>query len=127
MTSTPADRVALILDCLGHEDTDLLGQARLWRHRDGRYVTEDEAATIGKSTIGEIRRALDLWGEEVEQLCERSQLAAEFRAITSPYAASPGETVHDVIARLPEAKMKRAAEIWQRIGPPVEAWRRDQS
>lgn len=127
MTSSSADRVTLILDCLGHLDTELSGQPRLWRHRDGRYVTEDEAAMIEESTIGEIRSAMDLWLEEVKQLQERSQLAAEFHEITAPFAPSPGETVRDVIARIrPVSKMKRAIEIWQRIGPSYEAWRRDQ-
>ena len=130
MTSTTTDRVALILDCLGHEDTELGGQARLWRHRDGRYLTEEEAAIIEKEcTLGEIKRAYDLWHEEVKQLQERALLAEEFNAILRPYEGSSRyEEVGDVIARIqPESKKTRAIEIWQRIWPTFEAWRRDQS
>jgi hypothetical protein len=127
MTSTSADRVALILDCLGHEDTELGGQARLWRHSDGRYLTEDEAAIIKECTLGEIRRAMDLWHEHLAQLEEHNRLHAEFLAIVDPYRTRSGEQAAAVIARLPEAELKRAAEIWQRIGPSFEAWQRDQS
>jgi hypothetical protein len=128
MTSTSADRVALILDCLGHEDTELTGQPRLWRHRDGRYVTEDEAAMIEKeSTLGEIRHAMELWEEDVRQQRERALLSAEFQAIMRPYSTGPGDTIAAVAARLPEAERKRAAEIWQRISPSFEAWKLDQS
>jgi hypothetical protein len=127
MTTTSADRVALILDCLGHEDTELTGQPRLWQHRDGRYLTEDEATMIEECTLGEIRRAMDLWQEELNQLEEHNQLRAEFLAIVDPYRINPGEPSAAVIARLPEADLKRAAEIWQRIGPSFEAWQQDRS
>jgi hypothetical protein len=127
MTSTSADRVTLILDCLGHEDTDLTGQPRLWRHRDGRYVTEDEAETIKKTTLREIRYAMDLWHEEVVALGDRAELSAEFDGLMRPYDADdPTEFVGNVISRMPEADAKRAAEIWERIGPHYEMWRRDQ-
>jgi hypothetical protein len=127
MTSTSAERVALILDCLGHEDTELTGQPRLWRHRDGRYVTEDEAAMVEKSTLGEIRRAMDLWGEEVDQLRERADLIVEFRAIIDPYRAHGDVLLSDLVARLPETKRERAIEIWQRLAPSFDAWQLDQS
>ena len=125
MTSTSADRVALILDCLGHDDTELSGQPRLWRHRDGRYLTEDEAAMIEESTLGDIRHAMDLWDEELKHLDEQNQLRTEFLALTRH--AGRNESVIDAIARLPEAEAKRAAELWERIRPEFEAWRRDQS
>lgn len=127
MTSTTADRVTLILDCLGHDETDLTGQSRLWRHRDGRYVTEDEAAMIEESTVGEIRDAMDLWQEEVRQLTERCQLFNEFGAIIRRYSAGSGDLLRDIMARLRGADRKRAIEIWQQIGPSFEAWYRDQS
>jgi hypothetical protein len=124
MTTTSADRVTLILDCLGHLDTDLCGQPRLWRHRDGRYVTEDEAVMIGQSTIGEIKRAMDLWDQELEHMAEQTRLREEFMSLTKH--GDPGEAVRQVVSRLPEADRKRAEELWQRIGPAFEAWRQDQ-
>ena len=51
--------------------------------------------------------------------------SGHLRVGCSEYAA--GGPVLAVIDRLPEAKMKRAAEIWQRIGPSFEARQRDQS
>ena len=79
--------------------------------------------------VGEIKRAYDLWHEEVKQLQERALLAEEFNAILRPYEGSSRyEEVGDVIARIqPESKKTRAIEIWQRIWPTFEAWRRDQS
>jgi hypothetical protein len=124
MTSTSAERVALILDCLGHEDTELSGQPRLWRHSDGRYLTEEEAAIIEESTLGEIRDAMDLWQEQLKQEEERCQLQAEFLALIGPHG--PSETIGAALARLPEAEAKRAAEIWQHLSPHFQAWRRDQ-
>jgi hypothetical protein len=127
MTSTSADRVALILDCLGHEDTELDGQPRLWRHSDGRYLTEDEAAIIEESTLGDIRRAADLWHEEMDELDKQDRLRTEFLAILEPYRDTDATTIAAAVARLPEAEMRRAREIWYRIGPSFEAWRLDQS
>jgi hypothetical protein len=127
MTSTSADRVALVLDCLGHEDTELGGQPRLWRRRGGQYLTEEEAAMIEECTVGDIADAMDLWHEELTHMEEQNRLRAEFLAIVRPYSASPAEPIQATVARLSEAEMKRAAEIWQRIAPSFEAWRRDRS
>jgi hypothetical protein len=123
MTSTSADRVALILDCLGHEDTELGGQARLWRHR---YVTEDEAAIINESTLGDIRRAMDLWDEELKLQDERNRLLTEFVGLISLYAAK-SELIQDAIGRMPEYAANRAEEILEQVGPAMEAWLQDQS
>jgi hypothetical protein len=128
MTSTSADRVALVLDCLGHLDTELSGQPGLWRHRDGRYLTEDEAAMIeAECTAADIVDAMALWDAELKQVEEYYRLRAEFLALVRPYRVSSADTIRAAVARLPEAEMKRATEIWQRIGPSFEAWRRDQS
>ncbi len=124
--TTTTDRVALILDVLGHDDTDLTGQPRLWRHRDGRYLTEDEAAMADERTIGDIRRAMDLWHEEIAHMQEQDELRAEFLAIIKRFGA-PGEPILDIVSRLPRDEMKRAAEIWPRIGPAFVAWRSEQS
>lgn len=122
MTSTSADRVTLILDCLGHEDTELLGQFRLWRHRDGRYVTEEETELLEEATVREI---LAVWRAEVEQLRELIRLQVEFLAIIDPYSTGGDDLILDIVARLPEAKKKRVAEIHERTGAPFEAWLRD--
>jgi len=123
--TTTTDRVALILDALGHEDTELTGQSRLWRHRDGRYFTEDEAEIVGKCTVGEIRQAMDLWHEEVLQLQEHTELVSEYLDLVA--GCGPHEPLVDYASRLPEPQRSRAAQIWQQVEPELEAWLRERS
>jgi hypothetical protein len=125
--TTTTDRIALLLDVLGHEDTELTGQPRLWRHRDGRYLTDDEVAMVAECTVGDIRRAMDLWHEEIEHMQEQDQLRAEFLAILGRFSVSSAEPIQEIVRRLPQAEKKRAEEIWPRIGPSFEAWRLEQS
>jgi hypothetical protein len=125
LTTTTTDRVALLLDVLGHEETDLLGQVRLWRHRDGRYLTADEADMVAECTVGEMRQALDLHREEVIHLQEQADLNHEFMVILDRFAGS-AEPIADLIRRLPSPARKRATEIWAQIGPEFEMWRGDQ-
>lgn len=120
--STTTDRIALIYDCIGHQDTDPSGQPRLWRHRDGRYVSEDEAEMIAESTRSDRRQALNLYKAELDYNHEIFELDTEFRTIIDFYSRQQGETFTSIIDRLPPADAKRVWEIWHRIGPLFRAW-----
>jgi hypothetical protein len=115
------------MDCLGHKETELSGQPSLWRHRDGRHVSEDEAAVIAEATGSDMLQALNLRRAELEDMREQAELRDEFDALIGRAAnPEPGEKIRSIIDRLAPADAERAREIWQRLGPRIAAWLADQ-
>ncbi len=64
MTEIRPDVVALIADCLTHPETELIfADIEDWRHGDGKAVTPEEVIVIKDATLGEMRAAVDIFGQ----------------------------------------------------------------
>ena len=123
---TATDRVTLILDVLGHEETELFGQPALWRHRDGRFLTDDEVDIVADITVGDIRHAMELWHEELLHMKEQASCALS-SSLSSPVRGTPASRSSTSLTACRKLSSYRAAELWQRIGPEFEARWSEQS
>lgn len=77
----------------------------------GRPLTDDERALVLTGTKAELEAMLDLSQAEVESATAEIDAGAELIELLDSYWQAPGETVEQVVAKMPADQRARAEEL----------------